>query len=96
MTADIPDALIEQAAKALCVHGCVHPTENDPCHVSGNIARLALEAVADEIRADALNEGRAKYAAVWDDGVDAAFRGAITRQNAADVKRGNPYRKAAS
>lgn len=31
-------------------------------------------------------------AAIWDAAVDAAFRGAITRQNAADVKRANPYR----
>lgn len=32
----------------------------------------------------------------WDEGVDAAFRGAITRQNAADVKRTNPYRALAA
>lgn len=31
-------------------------------------------------------------AATYDEGVDAAFRGAITRQNADDVKRSNPYR----
>ena len=32
-------------------------------------------------------------AEVWDAGVNAAFAGMITRQNAADVKRANPYRK---
>lgn len=31
-------------------------------------------------------------ARAWDEGVDAAFRGAITRQNSNDVKRSNPYR----
>ncbi len=29
---------------------------------------------------------------LWEEGVDAAFRGAILRQNAEDVKKRNPYR----
>lgn len=31
-------------------------------------------------------------ALAWDKGVDAAYRGAVTRQNAEDVRRSNPYR----
>jgi len=34
----------------------------------------------------------AALAACWDEGVEAAFRGAIVRQNADDVKSRNPYR----
>lgn len=33
-----------------------------------------------------------RLAQAWDEAVDAAFCGAVTRQNADDVRRGNPYR----
>lgn len=35
----------------------------------------------------------AQAEAAWDEGVDAAFLGAITRRNAEDVKRSNPHRR---
>lgn len=52
------------------------------------IAGTVIDAL---LASDALDAVRGE---VWDEGVDAAFRGAVTRQNAADVKRGNPYRAA--
>jgi hypothetical protein len=105
--AESADALIEQAAKALDAHvlygaacGCGWRVldgavlgESLVDRFVHHLAESVLAAVAPAIEATALNEGRARYAAAWDDGVDAAFRGAVMRQNASDVKRANPYRE---
>lgn len=47
--------------------------------------------------AAALDEaGIGDKAQAFDEGVSAAFMGAVTRQNAEDVKRDNPYRTGGS
>ena len=91
----------EQAAEVLaatwvCVQGAppgrglpsARPLDGD-CH-AGISRGVVLTSVTH--LAPLFAEERRK---VWDEGVDAAFRGAITRQNGDDVKRSNPYRERA-
>lgn len=47
--------------------------------------------LASVLEAHTVDRERAAAEKAWDEGVDAAFRGAITRQNASDVKSRNPY-----